>query len=155
MLLWPFMELGASGKLTHWWDWEPVPLSAINPEIPPLIVSSSIPQQRVYRTTELLGRYNWEGVRDLYKTLFTLQEVAVLEPESYRGFWRLLIAGNRYQDEKQYDLYVRVDLLIRGRVKTLLDGRKLFLGQAEDGRYIPLRLVVQTSRDRYKDLPFV
>jgi len=84
-----------------------------------------------------------------------LQEVVVLEPESYQGFWRLLIAGNRYQNEKQYDFYDRVDLLIQGRVKTLIDGRKWFLGQTEDGICIPLTLVAQTSRERYPDIPFV
>jgi hypothetical protein len=155
LLLWPFMKLGASGKITHWWDWEPVPRSEIDPEIPPLIVVSCTPQQRVYKTTEWLGKYNWEGVKDVYKTLFVLHEVVVLEPESYQGFWRLLVAGNRYRDEKQYDIYERVNLLIQGGVKTLLDGRKWFLGQTEDGGCIPLKLVAQTSRDQYPDIPFV
>jgi hypothetical protein len=155
LLLWPFMKLGAKGKITHWWDWSPVLRLEIDPSVRPLIVASESPQQRVYRISRRLGQYNWEGVKDLYKTLFVLQVVVVLEPESYKGFWRLLIAGNRFQDEMQYQIYDRVDLLVRGKVKTLLDGRKLFLGQAEDGTYIPLRLFETTTRDRYPDLPFV
>jgi len=154
-LLWPFMKLGAAGKITHWWDWKPVSRFEIDPEIRPLVVASQTPQQRVYKTTRWLGQYNWEGIKDLFKTLFLLHVVAVLEPKSYEGFWRLLVAGNRYQDERQYELYYRVDVLVLGRVKTLLDGKKYFLGQAEDGRYIPLRLVAITSRDQYPDIPFV
>ena len=155
VFLWPFMKLGAAGKITHWWDWTPVPRSEVDAGVRPLVVASQIPQQRVYKITKWLGQYNWEGVKDLYKTLFVLQIVVVLEPESYRGFWRLLISGNRYQDKMQYAFYDRVDLLVRGRVKTLLDGKKYFLGQVEDGRYIPLKLVETTSRDQYPDIPFV
>ena len=155
VLLWPFMKLGAAGKITHWWDWTPVPRSEVGAEIRPLFVASKAPQQRVYKTTKWLGQYNWEGVKDLYKTLFVLQIVVVLEPESYPGFWRLLISGNRYQDKTQYDFYDQVDLLVLGRVKTLLDGKKYFLGQTEDGRYIPLTLVETTTRDQYPDIPFV
>jgi len=155
VFLWPFMKLGAAGKITHWWDWTPVPRSEVGTEIRPLFVASQAPQQRVYKITKWLGQYNWEGVKDLYKTLFVLQIVVVLEPESYPGFWRLLISGNRYQDETQYDLYDRVDLLVLGRVKTLLDGKKYVLGQVEDGRYIPLKVVEITSRDQYPDIPFV
>jgi hypothetical protein len=155
LILWPFMKLGAAGKITHWWDWTPVPQLEVDAEIPPLLVASQIPQQRVYKITKWLKQYNLEGVKDLYKTLFVLQVVVVLEPESYEGFWRLLISGNRYQDEMQYTVYDQVDLLVRGKVKTLLDGKKYFLGQTEDGRYIPLKLVETTTRDQYPDIPFV
>ena len=155
VLLAPLMKLGADWKITHWWDWTPVPCRDIDPTVRPLVISSRTPQQRVYKKTRWLGQYNWEGVRDLYKTLFGLQTAVVLEPESYRGFWRLLIAGNRPQDEHQYEVYDQVDVLVRGRVKTLLDGRKRFLGQTDDGRYIPLRLVAIASRHRYPDVPFV
>ena len=155
VLLWPLMKLGAAGKITHWWDWSPVSRLDIDPEVPPLVVASQTPQQRVYKTTRWLGQYNWEGVRDLYKTLFVLQIVAVLEPESYQGFWRLLVAGNRYRDELQYEFYDRVDLLVLGKVKTLLDGEKRFLGQTETGGNISLTLVAITSRDQYPDIPFV
>jgi hypothetical protein len=155
LLLWPLMKLGAGGKITHWWDWAPVPRAEIDPAIPPLMVASSAPQQRIYRKTKRMGQYNLEGLRDLYKTLFVLQVVVVLEPESYEGYWRLLIAGNSFQDEKQYERWYRVDVLVIGKVKTLLDGRKLFLGQAEDGRYIALREVAITSRNQFPDVPFV
>ena len=155
LLLAPLMKLGAGGKITHWWDWEPVSRSEIDPEIRPLLIKSATPQQRVYRITKWLGQYNLEGIRDLRKTLFVLRMVVVLEPESYSGFWRLLISGNRYQDEKQYELYDRVDLLVLGKVKTLLDGKKWFLGQAEDGKYIALKKVAITTRDQYPDMPFV
>jgi hypothetical protein len=155
VLLWPLMKLGATGKITHWWDWKPVLRSHVDPNVRPLIVASQMPQQRVYKTSILFGRYNLEGLKDLYKTLFVLQVVVVLEPESYDGFWRLLVAGNRYQGKNQYALYDQVDLLVRGRLKTLLDGRKYFVGQAEDGTYIPLKLVEITTRDQYPDIPFV
>jgi hypothetical protein len=81
--------------------------------------------------------------------------VVVLEPEWYQGYWRLMIAGNRFQDENQYQIFDQVDVLVRGRVKTLLDGRKMFLGHAEDGRYIPLKLVAITSRQHFPGIPFV
>ncbi len=155
VLLAPLMKLGAEGKITHWWDWSPVSRSEIDAAISPLVIASPTPQQRVYRTSGWLGQYNWDGVRDLYKTLFVLREVVVLEPDSYQGFWRLLISGNRYQDERQYEVYDKVDLLVRGRVKTLLDGRKQFLGQAEDGQYIALKLTEITSREQYPGMPFV
>ena len=155
LLLAPLMKLGAEGKITHWWDWEPVSRSEIDPEIRPLLVESGTPQQRVYKISKWLGQYNLEGIRDVHKTLFSLQVVVVLEPELRRGYWRLLISGNRYQDEKQYELYDRVDLLVLGKVKTLLDGKKWFLGQAEDGKYVALRQVEITTRDQYPDMPFV
>ena len=155
LLLAPLMKFGAGGKITHWWDWEPVSRSEIDPRVSPLLVDSGAPQQRIYKISKWLGQYNLDGVRDLYKTLFVLQMVVVLEPESYPGFWRLLISGNRYQDEKQYELYDRVDLLVLGKVKTLLDGKKWFLGQAEDGQYIALKRVAITTRDQYPDMPFV
>jgi len=155
VILWPFMKIGAEGKITHWWDWTPVPRSEIDTEIAPLVVESKTPQQRVYKITKWLGQYNWEGARDLYKTLFVLQVVVVLEPDEYQGFWRLLISGNRYQDKMQYEIYDRVDVLVQGKVKTLLDGKKYFLGQTEGGIYLALKLVATTTRDQYPDIPFV
>jgi hypothetical protein len=151
----PFMKLAAAGKITHWWDWTPVPSRDIDPAVRPLVIASRAPQQRVYKKSKWLGQYNWTGLKDLYKTLFVLETVVVLEPETYRGFWRLLISGNRRQDKHQYDAYDRVDVLVRGKVKTLLDGKKRFLGQAGDGTYIPLKLVAVASREQYPDIPFV
>ncbi len=46
-------------------------------------------------------------------------------------------------------------MLVLGKVKTLLDGKKLFLGQDEDGKYIALKKVAITSRDQFPDVPFV
>ena len=43
LLLAPLMKLGAGGKITHWWDWEPVSRSEIDPEIRPLVVESRVP----------------------------------------------------------------------------------------------------------------
>ena len=79
----------------------------------------------------------------------------VLEPEWYQGFWRLMIAGNRYQDENQYEIYDQVDVLVQGRAKTLLDGRKRFLGQTQDRRYIPVKLVAFATREQFPEVPFV
>jgi hypothetical protein len=155
VLLAPLMMLGAAGKITHWWDWTPISRREVDCAVDPLVVTSRAPQQRIYKTSRWLGQYNWQGVKDLYKTLFVLQVVAVLEPEWYQGFWRLMISGNRFQDENQYKIYDQVDVLVRGKVKTLLDGTKAFLGQAEDGRYIPLKLVAITSREKYPNVPFV
>jgi hypothetical protein len=152
VILAPLMKLGATGKITHWWDWTPAPRIEIDPEIVPLVVASRAPQQRVYKKTRWLGQYNWQGLKDLYKTLFVLREVAVLEPEWYQGFWKLMIAGNSFQDERQYAFYDEVGLLVQGKVKTLLDGEKR---HAEDGRYIPLKLVAITTREQYPAVPFV
>ena len=98
---------------------------------------------------------NSVGLKDLHQTLFVLQTVVVVEPEWYQGFWRLMVAGNRYQDAQQYAGYDRVDVLVRGRVKTLLDGKKLLLGQAQDGKCIPLKLVAIANRESFPDVPFV
>ena len=149
------MKFGAEGKITHWWDWTPVPRREIDPEVSPLVLASRTPQLRIYRRTRWLGQYNWQGLKDLYLTLFVLRKVVVLEPEWYQGYWRLMIAGNRFQDENQYEIFDQVDVLVRGRVKTLLDGRKMFLGHAEDGRFIPLKLVAITSRQHFPGIPFV
>jgi hypothetical protein len=155
VLLAPLMKLGAAGKITHWWDWTPVPRSEVDPAVRPLVIASQMPQQRVYKQSRWLGQYNWDGLKDLYKTLFVLQVVVILEPEWYQGYWRLMIAGNRYQDKNQYKIYDQVDVLVRGPVKTLLDGRKRFLGQAQDGRYIPVKLVAIANREQFPEVPFV
>ena len=46
VVLAPLMRFAAAGKITHWWDWTPIPRREIDPEIEPLAVESYRPQQR-------------------------------------------------------------------------------------------------------------
>lgn len=149
------MNFVAEGKDTHWWDWEQIPKSQIPIHIKKLSVVSNLPQQRTYKISKFSGKYNFEGLRDLYKTLLILQTVVVLEPQNYKGYWSLVVSGNSFQDKNQFNIYNKVNLLFKGKVKTLLDGKKLFLGVTQEGEYIPVKLVEVTSRKNHKNMVFV
>jgi len=148
MLLKPFMILSATGKDSHWWDWEE--LKEVDTKINQLCVGTRHPQKRKYKNSPLLGKYNLQGLTDLYITLRTLDEVAVLEPVNFKEEWSLVIRGNYGTSE-----YIMCKFLHKGRVKTLLDGNKHFLGITKNGKYIPVKLVERCSRQKHKKILFV
>ena len=150
VLLKPLMVLVATGKDSHWWDWEDLALEAIDPDVPRVRVRTTHRQLRRYRRLPILGKYNLDGLRDLYLTLRVLPEVAVLEPVGHSGSWSLVIQGNYGAAQAAL-----CQFLHRGRIKTLLDGDKAFVGLTADGRFVPLCLVERCHRSAHPEMLFV
>jgi len=150
ILLIPFMELVASGKDSHWWDWKEIDSRDIDISVKQVCVKTKFPQKRKYKSSRIFGNLNFSGIKDLYITLRVLKKTAVIQPLNYEGYWSLVIKGD-YDGEK----YNVCRFLQKGKVKCLLDGEKYFLGITEKGDYIPLMLVEICDRSDHGDLLFV
>ena len=134
------MNLVATGKDAHWWDWEDFTLKKEDKKIKPLVIQTKFAQKRKYQARTML--------KDLYITLRVLQEVAVLEPQKYRGEWSLVIYGDYHKGR----IYRLSNFLQKGKVKCLLDGKKAFLGMTKQGKIIALRLIERCNRRKYPEV---
>jgi hypothetical protein len=146
----PLMDLVATGKDAHWWDWEEIASRKVNKKIPALFLQTDFPQMRQYKKIPIVGHANIDGLRDLYITLRVLEEVAVIAPVNYRKAWSLIM--ERKCDKKRYYLS---KFLHKGGVKCLLDGKKRFWGMDEEGKIIPVKLVKRCPRQEHQEILFV
>lgn len=143
-ILRPLMVL-FEGKDSHWWDWSEFEVTQKN--LPWLTLEKDKQAIRKFRKYPLLGQYNFSGLIDLYKTLKVLRKVAVLNPESHKGLWSLII--------KRKKETIICNFKHKGAVKSLLDGEASYIGVTENGEYIKLKLVKICDRKLHQELLFI
>ncbi|MEP7103405.1 MAG: hypothetical protein ABI721_01700 [Candidatus Dojkabacteria bacterium] len=152
LLLIPLMELIATGKDSHWWDYEFIDIKNI--DVKALIIDTGKPQKRLFKKSKLFGQYNLSGIHDLYLTLRVLNELAVVEPVNYGGEWSLVIKG-QHKFEDNDETLIACKFTTKGKVQTLLDGKRSYYGLTKDNKFIEIKLVEICDRNKHKDILFV
>jgi len=137
----PFMELFASGKVTHWYDWEVIKISEIDVSVEPVSMRS---EEQQY------GEYSKEfSYKNTLKSLGWVKEMAVIEPINFKGNWSYVFCSVKE------NICQKSNILTKGPVKVLNDGEVIAWGQDSEGKYLQLRLLGYTQRDKNKDILFI
>ncbi len=140
ILIQPFMEVFGYQKVSHWYDWKDVSEA----EIPKIIQPLSIFASSDYRKLD-----EKNPIRNTLASLGKVTESAIVEPVNYSGKWSIVFCT---QDR---GLCQESNILVKGRVKILVDGNGELWGKSQQNEIIQLRIVGYITRDRYKSVVHV
>jgi hypothetical protein len=141
IIMQPFMEVFADSKVSHWYDWQPISKSQINPDTTALTLKSKANQYGEYD--------NVLSYKNLVRSLGGVKEAAIIEPTDYSGFWSLVFCN------KMDDICSKGNIMQSGKVKILLDGENSLWGLDSNGNFIELKLDKLTDRTQDKDVLFI
>jgi hypothetical protein len=145
VLLQPFMELFANGKVTHFYDYKTLPLQ----ELPVITATKVLPSEKMVRN---FNNDFSSIVVNIAADLGLVKEAAIIQPIDYSGNWSLAFCI----DNENSATFCQVSKIKhRGQVKILVDGSSSIWGLAEDGKWIQLELVKYIDRSERRDILFI
>lgn len=137
----PFMQLFGAGKVSHWYDWENLDKTEIDSRVQSLSLRSEKTQY---------GEYNKQfSYKNTLRSLGWVTEAAVVEPISYKGNWSYVFCSVKE------NVCQKSNILSKGSVKVIVDGEVIAWGMDGDEKFIQLKLLGYTQRDKNKDILFI